>query len=419
MSDEQRHAISLERRKTLIRHAYYHTTFYRKKYDTAGMKPEDIKNDNDFEKIPPLTREEIRSFLTDMIADNIPLSRLKETSTGGSSGIPLKAYHDKAAFTDIFTWGFLNDIGINIWDNVGYLFRYAPHRTHPILNRLQWYPTKRCFLDVSFFTDENCEHFYSECCSIAPTYLCGYVGAVCQFASWMDHKGYSLPSLKAIWTTSAPISQSQRLELQRIFNCKAYTQYGCCEVLWLAAECNQQQGLHWYDTYRHLESVDERLRPVSYGHYGEALVTDLLNFAFPLIRYRNGDRICLLDRKCTCGSQWPLMAPVRGRMTDNIYFPDGACIAGDFLTTLFDGDPEAVSSFQVIQKKDFSLVINYIPTTDSSKSRVERICHNLSKNISEKVPVSCHAVDTINHDRGKFRFIIRESEQISNPDHIQ
>ena len=137
MSDEQRHAISLERRKTLIRHAYYHTTFYRKKYDTAGMKPEDIKNDNDFEKIPPLTREEIRSFLTDMIADNIPLSRLKETSTGGSSGIPLKAYHDKAAFTDIFTWGFLNDIGINIWDNVGYLFRYAPHRTHPILNRLQ------------------------------------------------------------------------------------------------------------------------------------------------------------------------------------------------------------------------------------------------------------------------------------------
>lgn len=226
---------------------------------------------------------------------------------------------------------------------------------------------------------------------------------------FLDRKSLKLPSLRVVWTTAAPLPEGTRILLRQIFDCPVFSQYGCCEIFWLASECPALKGLHIFDTLRHLEVVDNRMRSLEAGVYGEVLLTDLLNESFPLIRYRNGDRAMKLARCCDCGSKFPLLAPVKGRMTEMIRFKDGSCVAGDYLTTIFDGDPEAVRSFQIVQSKDYTLCIRYVPLARDATRRVEVVANELRNRFATHKPViTIERVREIPSDRGKTRFIISE-----------
>lgn len=219
----------------------------------------------------------------------------------------------------------------------------------------------------------------------------------------------TLPSLRFVWTTAAPLPESNRTYMENIFHVPVYNQYGCCEVFWLAYECQKKNGLHYFDTIRHFEVCDENMRQVPDGEEGELLLTDLLNHVFPLIRYRNGDRVCKLSRKCTCGNNFPLISSVKGRTTDIIRFPDGSSVPGDYMTTLFDDAPDSVGGFQVIQHKDYSLTLRYVPVNDASSDQVEKVCEKLRKRFSQyPISVKGEATTEISHDRGKTRFIVSE-----------
>ena len=52
------------------------------------------------------------------------------------------------------------------------------------------------------------------------------------------------------------------------------------------------------------------------GELGQVLVTDLLNLAMPLIRYRIGDMAIYDETPCKCGRSLPRLKKVAGRVTD-------------------------------------------------------------------------------------------------------
>ena len=156
--------------------------------------------------------------------------------------------------------------------------------------------------------------------------------------------------------------------------------------------------------------MDSKGKSLPSNESGELLVTDLLNEVFPLIRYRNGDRGRILDKKCSCGSCFPLLGKIQGRITDVIRFPDGSWVPGEFLTTIFDHAPEAVRQFQIIQNSDYSLTLRYVPTTAQSDDVVNACCETLRKRFSSQgLPVRAEKVAAIPHDRGKTRFIINDT----------
>lgn len=66
----------------------YELPFYRKKFDTAGLKPKDIKNREDLVKFPILTKNEIKEWLTPLVDSE--KERMHIVSTSGSTGTPLK-----------------------------------------------------------------------------------------------------------------------------------------------------------------------------------------------------------------------------------------------------------------------------------------------------------------------------------------
>jgi phenylacetate-CoA ligase len=255
-------------------------------------------------------------------------------------------------------------------------------------------------------TPENMESFYRALGRIQPRYLVGYVGAVDVFARFMERQGYQLPGVKAVWTTSAPLPEVKRRYFEQVFGCKAYTQYGSCEFYWIAAECAEQSGMHIATDARHVEVVNAQNEPVPDGEWGDLIVTDLLNHAFPLIRYRIGDRGRLLTRRCPCGRPYPLMDYVRGRISDIIRVPGGGEVPGEYWTTIFDDFTDAIQSFQVHQQADLSVTIRYEPRPGAEADPViAAVASRLERSFGPRLNVT-FLRDVIElNDNGKMRLV--------------
>jgi len=242
---------------------------------------------------------------------------------------------------------------------------------------------------------------------VRPRLLHGYVGAVDHLASYLLDHSISLPAPQAIWLTSAPITAVQEQRIQRAFGAPVYDHYGSCEVYWLAAQCPVKHGLHMFHDVRRIEFLDDSNKPCPENVLGRVAVTDVINHFFPLIRYLNGDLGQRLPGLCSCGVTLPLMDKVRGRVTDLIRLPDGKTVSGDYLTTLFDDQPDSVRQFQVHQKADYSIEILVVPDPacadlPTTLAKVQKV---LEAKLDGQVRVDVVQTREIVQKGGKLRFV--------------
>jgi phenylacetate-CoA ligase len=197
--------------------------------------------------------------------------------------------------------------------------------------------------------------------------------------------------------------------MQEVFSAPVYDEYGSCEVGWIACECKKRNGLHIMSDLRHIDIVDDKGHPAPDGEWGRILITDLENRVFPLIRYEIGDRGRLLTRTCSCGITLPLIDKICGRISDAVKLPSGSFISGEFLTTIFDDHPEAVSGFQIRQAADYSISLLCVPGTHpEAKKNIEQAHLRLCERAKNAVQVRLELIDYIPHDRGKTHFIISD-----------
>ncbi|MPN41241.1 hypothetical protein SDC9_188783 [bioreactor metagenome] len=105
------------------------------------------------------------------------------------------------------------------------------------------------------------------------------------------------------------------------------------------------------------------------------------------------------------------MDAVKGRTSDMIVFSDGSCIAGDYLTTIFDAYADSVQAFQVFQKLDGTVILRVVPTgIFQGDANIDAVFNGLKNLIGTRSNVLLERVSQIEHDHGKFRFILREKE---------
>jgi phenylacetate-CoA ligase len=84
---------------------------------------------------------------------------------------------------------------------------------------------------------------------------------------------------------------------------------------------------------------------------GPILVTDLLNHAMPLIRYRIGDLGSWETGPCKCGRGLPRLKAIAGRVTDFLVGGDGRLVSGVFLATYLVAQRPSLGQVQIHQEK--------------------------------------------------------------------
>jgi phenylacetate-CoA ligase len=142
-------------------------------------------------------------------------------------------------------------------------------------------------------------------------------------------------SLSKISCGAEPSSDAVRTRIAERFGIWPRDNYGLGEFYGpgVAGECEVGGGLHILSDAFIAEVLDpDSGEPTPEGEMGELVLTSLYKEAVPLFRYRTGDRVMSLPKKCPCGIAHKWIGRVPGRIdTDDIVIPGGVIINRTYL----------------------------------------------------------------------------------------
>lgn len=393
-------------RRKIVKAAFEGTSFYRKHYSAAGFEIGDIGKDGWFEKLPILTKQHVRDKFEELTNPSL-LKYRGVSTTGGSTGVPTRVGVDRRIPNEIYSWRLQHWFGVNPWDDHAYIWRMRHGSAWGrFVNTMLWWPTRHLKMNANM-TPELMRQFIRSYNRLRPKLLQGYVGSIVELSRFVLREKLDVHSPVFVWTTSSPLSIVERHLIEEAFHAPVCDQYGSCEIGWYAQQCAECGGLHVNVEHVNIEYVDISNKPVVAGDYGRALVTNLEDEVFPLIRYENGDRGRWLSYACSCGRSLPMIDSVKGRITEHFVLPSGKIINEIFLTTIFDSNPDVVNGFRVIQHKDKSITLEYVPC-GFDIDHIRKVLSGFEAAVANEVPIHYVEVQTIQHDRGKQRYVIRE-----------
>jgi len=134
-----------------------------------------------------------------------------------------------------------------------------------------------------------------------------------------------IPILKSM---GSRMSDTQRAIVEEAFGGRYWDDYGSAEFGCISCECAEHDGSHVFDDLFVVEIVDAEGKPVVDGETGWVVVTDLMNKAMPMLRYRIGDIGKMNHERCACGLASPRLS-VLGRAHDVLVLPSGKWLTHD------------------------------------------------------------------------------------------
>ena len=119
---------------------------------------------------------------------------------------------------------------------------------------------------------------------------------------------------RTILSSGEVLTDAARARFRAAWGADLYDTYVMTETGLIGAECPQRGGIHISEDLVIVESVDEQHQPVPHGTAGaKVLVTNLTNYAQPLIRYEVPDRITVSPDICRCGRPFTTIARIDPR----------------------------------------------------------------------------------------------------------
>lgn len=408
LTPEDLQSLQAERASRIARHAASTTRFYSQMFDRHAINLSELHKPEEWRRIPVLTRSTIKENSADLRSSEWSEKTARSAKTGGSTGEPLRTYVDARVPLLAAAWRMYGWWGVAPWDNLARVGRWGFGRADALKNAITWWPSRQDYLDAMLFDEDSMRAFHSRLQRTRPVLLEGYVGAMVELAGFLSAEGLTIPSLRGIATTAAPLTPNVRKLLEDVYGVPVYDEYRGSEINWMAGECREQNGLHQFADLRRIEILDDDDNPVPAGTVGNIVVTDLVNRVFPMIRYRAGDRGALLERTCACGVTLPLMAQPDGRTTDIIRMPSGK-ILNHGMMAMFGDHPESVRIFQLHQHSDHSITLRIVRGDDpDAELHIGAALQRLRERISDEVPVTVDYVSELPYTGGKTKYIISD-----------
>lgn len=186
---------------------------------------------------------------------------------------------------------------------------------------------------------------------VMPAYLMTYpnnLAALLDIAEGDADQRAGLGSLRQIRTIGETLSDSLRDRCRQMLGIDVADTYSSQELGIIAVECPQGGRYHVMSEGLVLELLNDNSQPCRPGETGHVVVTDLHNFATPLIRYDLGD-LAVADDACPCGRGLPTIRRILGRERNLLRLPGGRRL-WPVLGSWSYRDIAPVRQYQVIQR---------------------------------------------------------------------
>ncbi len=386
--------------RKLVRHAYQHVPFYRQRFDEAGIKPSDIQTIEDLQKIPLLSKQDVRENLYfDLLSDNHKKEEVLRIQTSGSTGEPFVCFADRhqleirwAATQRSLEWtGYrFGDKQARLWhQTIGMnFFQIVREKLDAMFNR-------RLFVPAYELSDKNLEKFIDMIVKHQPVLIDGYAESFNFLAHYVKQHGLPGIKPKALMSSAQALPEQSREIIEKAFGCKVFDKYGSREFSGIAYECDAHDGHHVVAESYIVEILKDG-RPARPGEVGEIVITDLSNNCLPFIRYRIGDLAVAMDNTvtCACGRGLPRIGKIEGRVQAIIVGTNGNYVPGTFFAHLFKDYDYIIRQYQVLQEEVGSMVLKVIKAPGFNEEAFGEVLKELRKFLGSDMEIN---VDFVEH----------------------
>lgn len=310
----------------LARHCETHSPHFRARLQAAGMKAEDLSSSEGLARLPVMSRRELQRA-TDFFCTAIPQTHLPtyETKTSGSTGEPVLVRRTALNQLDLL----VTTMREHLWHERDFLGRI-------------------CVIRANIFEEKQLEHWGAPAALLRqtgpalalpitlsvdrqstlmseflPQTLLVYPSNLAGLAQHCETNAIRIPSLKKILTIGETLSPETRKHAAVVFGADISDMYSSQEAGNIALQCPSSGLYHVMAENLIVEILNENGEPAGPRENGRVVLTDLNNFATPLVRYDIGD-YAESGPSCSCGRGLPTLKRILGRERNLIRMPDGS-----------------------------------------------------------------------------------------------
>jgi phenylacetate-CoA ligase len=332
---EQLRAQQLRQLELLLAHASRTVPFYQGRLTAiAGLRRGELTMEH-VGTLPLLTRGAIQEAGDSLHSVALPKEHGKTStiSTSGSTGRPVTVRTTQV--TSLF-FRALN-LRYHQWHGRDFAAKAASIlRLHGAVaddEPVNWVPGYRSGPMVRFDVTRPLREQLDWLLAEEPAYLLTYPGNLRSLVEFSLETGRRPQRLRQIATMGEVMDASLRQLCARAWGVTVTDAYSSQEVGMLALQAPGGEHYLIQEESILLEAIDESGNPTPPGAVGRVVVTDLHNFAMPLIRYEIGD-FAEVGPPSPCGRGLGVLTRILGRSRNMLRLPDGSQVWPVFSTAM-------------------------------------------------------------------------------------
>ena len=367
--DAYKHGTSCEeterRIRSLVAHAVSTTGFY------SGYSP-----DTPLSQLPVVNKdtfrehyEEFRSSMFREAKDN------RVMTTSGSTGTPFSMIQDRRkALYNTADSIFLSMLGgYRIGEKTAFIRVWVKNVRK---SALQLFAENSIMMESSSLSDDSIASMLKTIRDGRVKCLTGYASALGEISRYIDRTGFDMSgfSVHSILPISESMPDPVRERLREQFGCPVRSYYSNEENGIMGLEF-ENSGAYYINSESYFYEIlkQDSDEPAEEGEPGRIVITDLTNYAFPVIRYDNGDTAAA--RRTEKDGRFRLtLTSLYGRRSDMLYDTQGRAVTPYVITNNF-WDVEGVRQYRFLQTgpKTYILKLNGDPSVIDAEGMLMRI----------------------------------------------
>lgn len=388
-TQEEGRALREEKLNRIIEHAKKHSAFY------ADIKSSELAH------FPVMNKTSYLEHYNEIKVnrENIPnqVGEVHIQSTSGSTGTPFAIPQDtlkrQRRIAELKYFGKI--VGFDTHESLIHLRTWNKwqNKTPEQIKSENIYP-----FDIANMSDSKIEELCKLINEVNALCLRGYASSFDLLAKYVEQHPQVFPSLKICIAGSEALQDDVRTNVKKHLKCEIISQYANEECGILAQERTPTNDKDNAMYLNHAGYFFEILRmesnePADFHELGRVVVTDLHNYAFPIIRYDTGD-IGTLAPPNEHSNGYPVLEKLYGRRFDICYTtrnePFFPMTIGRILKHY-----DCISQWQFIQKGQKEYQLKVIAKGDDAVSRINTAIDNIKEHIGYDADISIEYVSGI------------------------
>ena len=315
-----------EQLQVLGQYAAKHSPHFARRLQHAGIKPSALGKSGTLAALAVLRRRDIQAFGPAMCCKEVPPRHLplNKAETSGSTGEPVAVV--RTALNRLF-WMAMT-MREHVWNNRDVSLRLTSVRANipQLAYRDDWGPPASLLHQTGRSQGvpiiAGLAQQAAWISEFGPAYLMHYPSSLAALGEYCERHTVKFHGLRQIRSIGETLPAFTRARAEELFGVRVTDTYSSNEAGVIAIECPEGGLYHIMSESLIVEVLREDGSPAGEGEVGRVVITDLHNFATPLVRYDIGD-YAEAGGPCPCGRGLPTLRRILGRERNLVLKPDG------------------------------------------------------------------------------------------------